>query len=323
MKICTIGSYPKIPAGPGPSVRSAIQRFERGTIGPRDLYDTYHAVLQRTLGIAAQASLDATTDGQIRWYDFFDPLCRDIDNLQAGGLLRWFDNNFYYRHPIVNGRLQFQGGTLAAWAREAVAESTVPITVALPGPFTLHALAEDRSYHNTAALLADIVEVLQLEVASLNETGVWEVQWDEPALAAGITSVSVTEVQHVYRDLFGANVVRQSAALYWGSSGPWLSAFESAARVSVDAVTDPGVLQALAADPGPFEVGLGLLDARDIRLEDPAQLAITIESFLAQYGSGRVWLHPSAGLELLPPDRAAEKVRLLKSVKRFVEGEGE
>lgn len=323
MKTCTVGSYPKIPAGSGASVRSAIHRFERDAIGPRDLYDTYHAVIQRTLQVAADASLDAATDGQIRWHDFFDPLCRDIDNIEPGGLLRWFDNNFYYRHPIVTGRLQFIGGTLAAWAREAVAVSSVPITVALPGPFTLRALSEDRSYHNPAALLGDIVEVLQLEAASLRETGIFEVQWDEPALVCGIASPSVEDARQVYRDLLGANASRQSVALYWGTSRPWLSAFESAARVSVDVVTDPGVLNVLAAECHPFEIGLGLLDARDIRLEDPTALAHTIEPFAAQYGAERVWLHPSAGLELLPPDRAAQKVGVLQSVKRVLEGEGE
>ncbi len=323
MKISTIGSYPKIPAGPGPSVRSAIQRFERGAIGPQDLYITYHAVIRETLGIAAGASLDAATDGQIRWYDFFDPLCRDIDNLEPGGLLRWFDNNFYYRHPIVTGRLQFQGGTLAHWTREAVALSTVPITVALPGPFTLAALAEDRSYHNSAALLQDIVEVLQLEVASLQTTGLFEVQWDEPALAFGMASPALEDVAHVYQDLFGSNPVRQSVALYWGPASPWLSAFESAARVSIDAVEDPHVLRTLAAEHRPFEIGLGLVDARDIRLEDPATLARVVESFSETYGPERVWLHPNCGLELLPADRAAEKIRVLTSVKQAIQGGGE
>lgn len=320
MKISTIGSYPKIPAGPGPSVRSAIQRFERGAIGPWGLHDTYHTVIRETLAIAAAASLDATTDGQIRWYDAFDPLCRDIDNLEPGGLLRWFDNNFYYRHPVVTGRLQFQGGTLAAWTREAVAMSSVPITVALPGPFTLQTLLEDRSYHNPATLLADIVEVLQIEVASLSDTGIFEVQWDEPVLAFGLASPSVENVHHVYRDLLGSNPVRQSVALYWGASGPWLSAFESAARVSIDAVTDPTGLNALAREHRPFEIGLGLINARDIRLEDPGALARIIEPFFDTYDPGRVWLHPNAGLELLPPDRAAQKIDVLTSVKRVLQG---
>lgn len=323
VKTCTIGSYPKIPAGAGPSVRSAIQQFERGALGPRALHNTYHAVIRETVALAADAALDATTDGQIRWYDFFDPLCRDIDNLQAGGLLRWFDNNFYYRHPIVTGRLQFQGGSLSAWAREAVALSPVPIIVALPGPFTVAALAEDQNYHNETSLIKDLVEVLQLEAASLQDSGVYEIQWDEPALAAGLTAVAPDTVQRVYDDLFGAMPLRQSVALYWGPSSPWLRAFQGAARVSVDVVAEPAVLHAITREAWPFDVGLGLVDARDVRLEEPQKIADTLDAVISHAGSEHVWLHPNAGLDLLPPDRAAQKVRLLGEVKHFMQREGE
>jgi 5-methyltetrahydropteroyltriglutamate--homocysteine methyltransferase len=324
LRTCTIGAYPKIPAHNGPSVRTAIQRFERGHLGPRQLFETYQAVISDTVKLAHEANLDATTDGQIRWYDLFDPLCRDIDNLQAGGLLRWFDNNFYYRHPVVTGRLQFQGGTLAQWTREAVERSTVPITVAVPGPFTILALAEDLSYRQSAALLADIVEVLALEVGTLRGTGLFEVQWDEPALASGVSQATREDVRSAYRDLLGAHSdMRQSVALYWGSATAWVPVFAdmAIARLSVDAVTNPDVLTMLRHDRLTCEIGLGLVDARDIRLEDPEQLAQIVTGLAEQYGDARVWLHPSSGLELLPPDRAADKVRLLRAVKALAEGE--
>ncbi|PSR20161.1 MAG: synthase [Sulfobacillus acidophilus] len=324
MRTCTIGAYPKIPAKTGPSVRTAIQRFERGSIGPKQLFETYQAVVADTVNLAYDANLDATTDGQIRWYDLFDPLCRDIDNLQPGGLLRWFDNNFYYRHPLVTGRLQFQGGTLAQWTREAVERSLVPITVALPGPFTILALAEDRSYHQPSALLSDIVEVLALEVGSLRGTGLFEVQWDEPALAAQVSQAQADDVRSAYQDLLGAHSdMRQSVALYWGSSIPWVPVFADlpVARLSVDAVTNPEVLTVLQRELVACEIGLGLVDARDIRLEDAAHLAQIVTDYADRYGDTRVWLHPSSGLELLPPDRAADKVRLLKAVKALAEGE--
>jgi 5-methyltetrahydropteroyltriglutamate--homocysteine methyltransferase len=321
MKTCTIGAYPKIPAGSGPSVRLAIGQFERGQIGPRNLYETYQAVTTATLDLAYEASLDAATDGQIRWYDFFDPLCRDIDNLNPGGLLRWFDNNFYYRHPVVTGRLQFQGGTLAAWAREAVNQSRVPIIVALPGPFTLRAMCENQSYENPAALLGDLVEVLTLEALSLLDCGIYEVQWDEPALATGLASPSPGEVQSVYGDLVKGAPLRQSAALYWGPASPWFTAFTGVARLSVDAVAEPTIVTWLSEREGPFEVGLGLIDARDVRLEDPAKLVEAMLTVGQRWGSDRVWLHPNAGLELLPPDRAAQKVALLKIARQLAQGE--
>lgn len=323
MKTCVIGSFPKIPAGAGASVRTALQKFERGSIGPRELNATYRAVVERVVTLAQEAQLDLTTDGQIRWYDLFDPLGRDIDNLKPAGLLRLFDNNFYYRHPVITGRLQFQGGTLSAWTREAVALSSVPIKIALPGPFTIVALSEDQSYHDRSRLLADVVEVLQLEAQSLADTGAVEVQWDEPALAADPDAWTADDVHSVYGDLTQGASLAQAVAFYWGTSASWLRALEGLAvnRVYVDLVSDPQALKALSEQEWPFETGAGLLDARTVRAEDPEEVVRQLEPVIRRQGSDRVWLHPSSGLELLPPDRATAKVKALSTIKNLINGQ--
>lgn len=322
MKTCVLGSFPKIPQGSGANVRSAIQRFERYAIGPKDLYLTYRQVIDRVFHLAQEAELDLTTDGQIRWYDLFDPLCRDIDNLNPAGLLRLFDNNFYYRHPVIIGRLQFQGGTVASWARDAVASSTVPVKVSLPGPLTVFSLAENKSYRNDQQLLEDIVEVLSLEAASLADSGIAEIQWDEPALAYGM-KVDEATVKNAYATLLQGSDVTQAVALFWGESLPYLNVFKEVPvqRLYLDAVTDPGVLEALAQESLPYEVGVGLIDARNVRKEDLDWVASVLEPILERQGPDRVWVHPSSGLELLPPDRATEKVLSLRAIKKLINGQ--
>ncbi|WP_430626657.1 hypothetical protein [Sulfobacillus thermotolerans] len=201
MKTTIMGSYPKIPAGPGPSVRTAIQRFEKGQISPEQLYSTYESVVKRVVDLAADAQCDRTTDGQIRWYDLFDPVVRDLDNVYSAGLLRLFDNNFYVRHPVVTGRLQYQGGTLAAWSREAASLSRIPVTIVLPGLFTFLSMVEDKNYHNEETLLSDLVDVMRLTVRHLADTGIVEVQWDEPALARYADRWPTAFVQEAYQKL--------------------------------------------------------------------------------------------------------------------------
>lgn len=317
-----LGSFPKIPAGAGASVRTAIQRFERGQIGPRELYQTYRDVTGQVLGLAEEARLDMTTDGQIRWNDLFDPVVRDIDNVHSAGLLRLFDNNFYYRHPVITGRLQYQGGVLRAWAAEAASVSRVPMKVAIPGPFTTLALSENRSYADEEALLTDLVEVLRLEAESLVGAGIEEIQWDEPALAAKGRAFSPERVYAVLNRLLSDQVLPQSVALYWGEATPWIEVLQGLPieRLYLDAVTDPGVVEYLTARTVSVPVGVGLLDARNVRAENPDQLAATIRPIVERQGTGRVWVHPSSGLELLPPDRAADKVRLLGTLKSLING---
>lgn len=322
MKIAVQGSYPKIPAGTGASVRSQIQRFDRGQATPRDLDRTYRQVTERVLDLAHDVGLDMTTDGQIRWNDCFDPIVRDVDNVYSEGLLRLFDNNFYYRHPVLRGRLAFQGGTLRYWTSQAVEHSKVPIKVALPGPFTFLALSEDHSYHDDDRLLSDLVAVLKLERESLAALGVVEVQWDEPALARD-KAIDASRVTGVLAELLKDSSLPQSVALFWGrESSRWLEPFADLdlSTVYVDTVSDASAPQILASTTVSYAVGVGALDARNVRLEDPEAIARQLEPILRKQGADRVILHPSSGLELLPPDRAEAKVRRLAEVRETVLG---
>jgi 5-methyltetrahydropteroyltriglutamate--homocysteine methyltransferase len=323
MKTTVLGSYPKIPARSGPSVRQAIQRFERRAIGPRELERVQREATRRAIGVFQEAGLTRITDGQIRWNDLTDPVVRDTDNLIAGGLERFFDNNFYYRQPTVVGRLQYQGGVLAEWTRLAVADSSTPLKVALPGPITVAALADDKSYGNRAFLLADLVEVLALEAKSLARAGAVEIQWDEPAAVAG-SPVDAAEAAAAWSALVAANSdLEQSLALYFGPAGPWLEPIGDTGirRVYLDLVADPSLAAGLSRERVPFEVGLGLLDARNVRLEDAGPVISTVRAVAECQGWDRVWLHPNAGLEFLPPDRAEAKVKWLGSLARTIEEE--
>jgi 5-methyltetrahydropteroyltriglutamate--homocysteine methyltransferase len=319
VKATVLGSYPKIPQGAGASVRSALRRFEAGEWGPRQLEETYREVTRRTLRLFEEAGLTTVTDGQIPWEDLLDPVVRDVDNLVAGGLERFFDNNFYYRRPTVVGRLRWRGGVLAHWTRLAKEQTTLPFKVALPGPITLVALSADATYGDPRRLLQDAVEVLALEAESVVAQGAQEVQWDEPAAVYGACPFPAPQVEEAWRELLSVPLgVPQSLAFYYGSAARWLPSLASlpVARVYVDLVADPSLAAALAQRPYPFEVGLGLVDARDVRLEEKPRVEAVVQRVASVQGRDRLWLCPTGGLELLPPDRAEEKVRHLGRLAR-------
>ncbi len=325
MRITTLGTYPKISKDQGPSVRTAIQRFERQNINAAALDQVYRDVTRRVLTIAAENRLDLTTDGLIRWNDMFDAVVRDIENVASAGLLRFLDNNFYYRHPLIRGRLSYQGGVLRWWLAEAQRLSSVPLKAVLPGPLTFLKLSEDDSYQDRGRLLADLVEVLRLEAQSLRDIGVAEIQWDEPALAY-YPGWDVQEVKEVLGALIAGAETPQAVALYWGPNvHSWINPMSQIGfdRIYCDAVSDPEVVPYLQGNTVPSEVGLGLIDARQVSREPVSSTARVVERVLAVQGDHKVWLHPNGGLELLPPDRAEEKLRVLAEIRDAIHGRTE
>ncbi|MCH8950064.1 MAG: methylcobamide--CoM methyltransferase, partial [Chloroflexi bacterium] len=76
----------------------------------------------------------------------------------------------------------------------------------------------------------------------------------------------------------------------------------------------------LRSAPFTKKLGLGIVDARNTRLESPEQIAERIRSLSDGIDPENVHVSPSAGLEFLPREVAQEKLRLLAEGVRKAEG---
>lgn len=60
------------------------------------------------------------------------------------------------------------------------------------------------------------------------------------------------------------------------------------------------------------EVALGLVDARNTKLESPEELQAQIAEFSKVIPTERLWLSPNCGLEFLPHESALKKLKVLQ-----------
>ncbi len=324
MKTTIIGALPKLPVRyeEPDNVRRALNAFEAGRVGVANLETVEAATQARAIAWQEEARIDLLGDGQTRWQDLVSPLCLDLAGAEAGGLLRFFDNNTYYRHPVVTGRLRLEGRTLPGWFAEARALTSRPLKAALPGPFTFARLSEDRQYGDLESLLADAAEAIGLIAALMRHRGADLVELEEPALArereAGARALGLRAVADAAARAGGP--VR--LALYFGDPASWLDALADLPLdgVSFDLVSAPRTAEALASQTFPGRVGLGLVDSRDLRPEDPDALCARIEPIARRQGAERLFLHPTTSLEYLPSDGAVRKLDLLARTQRALEG---
>lgn len=311
----TIGSYPKIAEElPGPNVRNQLNRLESGKAEIRSVEQAFRATIARSVAEQEEAGIDLLTDGQIRWEDLLTPLCRDAAGMHPGGLLRWYNNNTYYRHPVIEGRLWYWGGSsLAATWRETAALTDHPLKAVLPGPITFWKMSENRHYREDTTLLSDLCDLLSLEAEALQEAGATEIQWDEPSLvyhsSAALLELGRTAMQRVVANLH----VRTHLALYFGASTPWLAQLATypVDVLLLDAVDDPALIETLQTDALPKPFGLGSLNARDVRLETTEMLTRMWEGIARKQGERFSFVHPSCGLEYLPHRFAQAKLQRL------------
>ena len=113
-------------------------------------------------GIAA--GLDRAVEGQLRWDDMLAHPLVVADAVKPGGIVRYYDNNNFYREPRVTGDLEATGDV--AGELEAATELVDGgLQAVLPGPYTLSELATDDHYGDDAAFLDAVAAFLAAELA--------------------------------------------------------------------------------------------------------------------------------------------------------------
>lgn len=311
-----MGAMPKLPSGPGEvNLRRAIQDFDAGRIGPGDLEAAYRAKEEQVLADQVSRGMTVLGDGQVRCEDLVSPLGLDVANYVPGGLVRFFTNNTYYRRPTITGRLALGGGTLAARFARVRARASLPVKAGLAGPYTALTLAVDQQYGSIESAMADALAVWSLLIEAHAGAGARVVELEEPALARerdpGRRRLALAAIDELARNA----PVPLRLALYFGDVAPWAEELTAPALhgISFDLAESPRMWEVLGSG-FPGIAGLGLVDARDLRLEDPAVLAARVQPLLQRLGPDRIWLHPSTSLEYLPAEVAMAKLELLGDV---------
>lgn len=81
-----------------------------------------------------EGGLDYFFSGLLEWPDLFRPLVEASSGLAAGPLMRWFDNNTFFRAPVLDGSVRLDGERFAGSASlDGVPEPRVGV---LPGPYS-------------------------------------------------------------------------------------------------------------------------------------------------------------------------------------------
>ena len=319
VKTTVVGSYPKPPnEGDTFKVRKTIQGLDKGTASLEDLHAAQDELAREVISEQEAAGIDLVTDGHVRWDDVLTPFARNIAGFEVGGLLRWFDNNVYYRRPICSGDLEWRGPSSVDAFRFAASVATTDVKQVIPGPVTFARLSVDEHYGDHDAFVLAISRVLAQEAFELEAAGCRFIQIDEPALLDAPEDLALARRA---LEVLTAELGRAELTLgtYFGEAkrlGAEL--FDLPVHCfGFDLVSGPENRELLGLLRDDQKVQAGIVDARNTMLEDQDDLRRTIEELAEQVGAERLAVSPSAGLEFLPREKARAKLhRLADAVKK-------
>ena len=321
MKTTVIGAFPKISDDPdGQELRRALHRFDRGEIDQAALDKVFDATTRSAIGQLESAGIDLINDGQIRWDDLFAPLARAWKGVSRGPLERFYDNNTYFRQPIIEGPIKTEGKALVRDFSFAKAHATRPLKAAVCGPLTFATLAaEDRAYRSLEERTLAIADALALEIRGLGAAGAQVVDIEDPAVVARPDLIGLARTAYERMAKADVPLAIQPYFLPADKVLTELATFP-VAQVGIDLRSrDTKALERIGALEGKTVV-LGVVDARNTRLESADDVAQAIDVASRVLGHESVWVAPTTGLEYLPHDVALKKLGVLVEGARLAQG---
>jgi 5-methyltetrahydropteroyltriglutamate--homocysteine methyltransferase len=343
--LASTGSYPRIgDEAELQLLRRATSALDRGDRNTADVLDAQNEMTRRAIADQLNAGLEVITDGQIRWLDPISHLASKLDNVKIGGLQRYFDTNFYFRQPVVIGAMKRADALIAkdySFARNALGHLPTPKNLAgklsikpvLTGPYTLAKFSLSKgsgngssdSYSALEARAMAYAGVLAEEIVALTQIGAPLIQIDEPAIIKYPEDWKIFE-----KALSPLLAAREKAAddrrpelalyVYFHDCSALYEKLVGlpVEVVGIDFTYNPKLVEVVVSAGSPKPLGLGLVDGRNTKLEDPSEVARLVDRLLPKIQGGRAYLNAGCGLEYLPRDRAFAKLDLLARVRAAV-----
>jgi 5-methyltetrahydropteroyltriglutamate--homocysteine methyltransferase len=251
----------------------------------------------------------------VRWQDPVTYICSRLQGFQIGGLLRWFESNTYYRQPVAVESVRWTAPILVPDYRFARANAGKPVKPVITGPYTLATLSITRAHPSHRDFVLELARELNKELRSLADEGPEWIQIDEPAIAKNPSTEYprdfevFAEAMHVLSEGVPGKL---SLYVYHGSAAdiPGLLSLPFS-LFGFDLVQGAESWNVLRTWRPEKAVGLGIVDARNVKLEDENGLITIATTTARNTGAADVHISPSCGLEFLPRDIARRKLELV------------
>jgi methionine synthase II (cobalamin-independent) len=330
MKVTVTGRFSILRAGEHP-LRTAIDAWRaRGDTTPEaalrdpDLLAAQAAATRDLVAAQEAAGVGLPSDGYVPIYDEWFAAA-PAAGVPVGAMIRYLDTNTYYHRWLLSQRPRRRAESPAVAAyRRAQALTRTPLKPCLFGPYTLWAYAVKEGAGATPAAFDALVDLWAEDVAALAAVGARTVQLDESVLLRpahrGDFALVSKAIHRIAAAAPSVTLILHLACGHAGDLFPRLLEIEGLGGLGLD-FTDahraPN-LRALAGWHGEKILQAGLANARQIRVEPPAELRETLAAIGAHVPRARCLLAPSAGLHYLPRHAAFEKLAALVAVAKEV-----
>jgi 5-methyltetrahydropteroyltriglutamate--homocysteine methyltransferase len=278
-----------------------------------------------------RAGLDVITDGEMRRESYSNRFATALDGVDIDNPGTALDRSGHPNPvPRVAGKVKRREAVEVRDVKFLRANTTRPIKITVPGPFTMSQQAQNDFYASEEEMAFDYAEAVNAEIKDLFAAGADIVQIDEPymqarpekarqyglkAFNAALDGVTGTTAVHV---CFG-----YAAIIHVRPEGySFLPEFANSPvqQISIETAQSNLDCSVLATLPNKTIV-LGVIDLSVMEIETPETVAARIRRALPHVSAERLVIAPDCGMKYLPRDVAFKKLQAMVAGTKIVRKE--
>ncbi|MEM2883726.1 MAG: hypothetical protein QXY08_03990 [Nitrososphaerales archaeon] len=285
---------------------------------PPNLHQIIRRDKKRVIDLQIKAGLTYISDPMLNWDDMLRPYLA-LKGLKQGALNRIFEQNTFYRTPIIVDKVEWVKPIYTANIDIDLLPKNRVWKADLPDPYTFASLSDNRYYRDKRDLVADLAEALAKEAATLQQSFKL-IQINAPSLCSLRSRGEIEQAYEALQTVTKGISAKTYLHLYFGDPTPILN----------DLLTFPvdglGIDLVNTKIPNNIKfdgkgLAAGCLDAGNTKMEQPKAVAKELKMLVERLEPKELYICPNYDLEYVPQKYANRKMIRLSKIAALLKEE--
>lgn len=301
------GTYPR-----KEELVKATWNFDKGLVSQKELDEAFLAAAKEVIAIQRAAGCEPLTDGLLTWQDQMRPLVATSPSFEVGGVTRLFENNRFYRQPILNAAPKLDWGKLEAFFPHAK-HGKGSWKAILPSPYWFARAAKDNVYHDEAKLGHALASYVNEVARRLDKLGYAAIQFQEPCLFSE-PEPDVGFANELFAVAAAGLKCETIANFPNGDAAPHQSFLKTVPVTTIGIDFVETLPEKLATRLAGASLQAAVVNGQESHVEGPEEVRALVERVGKKLKPGRLSCTHTWDLEFVPHEVAQKKIALLASL---------
>lgn len=288
--------------------------IESTRIYDKNLKEQFKKEKIKLLRLQNENKFDYISDPLIDWDDNIRPFTDNLKGIESGALTRYYENNTFYRQPIIINKISTSGKILKDNLCFNLFSKKSKIKLDILDPFTFYDLSSNEFYKSENEVINAYADIIKKELNSIKRN-VKLIQFNAPSLARVKEKDQLDSIKKAMEKITKELDVKTCLNL-WGSDIS--NTFEEFQEFPVDIIgIDFTSSKIDRFDKTDIKKGLacGLIDAKNTKMEKTSGVIRELKNIKELFNPQSLAIIPSWDFEFIPESFAIKKMNIMKQIK--------